>query len=100
MPNDGTSEYLPFVRIQTADSELFFLHTRLLPDDLRIRLSRALGAVREAQAAGTISLEGRGKQADTASLVDELSRLAGLLDSGLLTREEFDQLKAKLIAEH
>jgi hypothetical protein len=27
-----------------------------------------------------------------------LSRLAGLLDSGLLTREEFDQLKAKLIA--
>jgi len=32
-----------FVRIQTADSELFFLHTTLLPDDLRIQLSRRPG---------------------------------------------------------
>lgn len=32
------------------------------------------------------------------SFIDELSRLASLVDSGHLTREEFDQLKAKLIA--
>jgi hypothetical protein len=88
-----------FVRLQTADSELFFLHTTLLPDDLRIHLSRGIGAVREARP----SITSRGdseRQPGPASLVDELSKLAGLLDSGLLTREEFDQLKAKLIAGH
>jgi hypothetical protein len=88
-----------FVRIQTADSELFFLHTTLLPDDLRIHLSRALGAVREGKASA-ISSGDNEKPPGLGSLVDELSRLGGLLDSGLLTREEFDQLKAKLIAGH
>jgi hypothetical protein len=33
------------------------------------------------------------------SIADELGRLAALADRGVLTREEFDQLKAKLIAE-
>jgi hypothetical protein len=93
----GSTRIKTFVRIQTADSELFFLHTALLPDDLRIHLSRGIGAVREARAA-TISSADPDIQPDPASLVDELSRLATLLDSGLLTREEFDQLKAKLIA--
>jgi hypothetical protein len=88
-----------FVRIQTADSEQFFLHTTLLPDDLRILLSRGLGAIREAQAAATSS-EVSNRPAGPASLVDELSRLAGLLDSGMLTRDEFELLKAKLITEH
>ena len=41
-----------------------------------------------------------GASLGSASLVNELSRLAGLLDTGLLTRAEFDQLKAKLIAGH
>jgi hypothetical protein len=95
----GSTRVKTFVRIQTADSELFFLHTILLPDDLRIHLSRGLGAVRMAQASATSPKDSE-KHTVTASLVDELSRLAGLLDSGLLTREEFDQLKAGLIAEH
>jgi hypothetical protein len=87
------------VRIQTADSELFFLHTVLLPDDLRIHLSRGIGAVREAQVSASRSGD-NGRQPGSPSLVDELSRLAGLLDGGLLTRDEFDQLKARLIAGH
>jgi hypothetical protein len=33
-----------------------------------------------------------------ASVVGELSKLAAMLDSGLLTREEFESLKARLIA--
>jgi Short C-terminal domain len=33
------------------------------------------------------------------SVPDRLSRLASMLDAGLLTREEFDRLKAKLITE-
>jgi hypothetical protein len=88
-----------FVRIQTADSELFFLHTALLPDDLRIHLSRGIGAVRAAQVSASRSGD-NGRQPGSPSLVDELSRLAGLLDGGLLTRDEFDQLKARLIAGH
>jgi Short C-terminal domain len=93
----GTTRIKTFVRIQAAASELFFLHTTLLPEDLRIALSRGLGAVREAvpPAAGA---DAGGLMPPQASLVDELSRLAALLNDGLLTREEFDQLKAQLIA--
>lgn len=93
----GSTRIKTFVRIQTKDSELFFLHTTLLPDDLRIHLSRGICAVREAQASIASAADNRA-QPGAAPLVDELSRLASLLDSGLLTREEFDQLKAKLIA--
>jgi hypothetical protein len=82
-----------FVRVQTADGELFFLHTTLLPEDLRILLSRGISAIRETRA----SLANAG---DAGSLVDELTRLAALLDKGLLTRDEFDQVKARLIAGH
>ena len=93
----GTTRIKTFVQVQTADSELFFLHTTLLPEDLRIALSRGLGAVREAQpSAGNADTSG-GQRAP-ASLVDEVSRLATLLSEGLLTREEFDLLKAKVIA--
>jgi hypothetical protein len=86
-----------FVRIQTADSELFFLHTVLPPDELRIHLARGIGAVRQARelAAGPDDIDPR---ADAAPVVTELSRLAGLLEAGLLTRPEFDQLKAMLLA--
>jgi Short C-terminal domain len=94
----GSTRIKTFVRIQTADSELFFLHTTLLPEDLRIHLSRGIGAVRAAQASA-ISSGDKQRQPGPVSLVDELSRLAGLLDSGLLTRDEFDQLKARLLAE-
>jgi hypothetical protein len=94
----GSTRIKTFVRIQTAESEVFFLHTTLLPEDLRIHLSRGIGAVRAAQASA-ISPGNRERQAGPVSLVDELSRLAGLLDNGLLTRDEFDQLKAKLLAE-
>jgi Short C-terminal domain len=93
----GSTRIKTFVRVQSRDGELFFLHTELLPEDLRIHLSRGLGAVREAQTSAADSLDNQ-SQPCSGSLVDELTRLAGLLDSGLLTREEFDQLKAKLIA--
>lgn len=93
----GSTRIKTFVRVQSADAELFFLHTEMLPEDLRIHLSRGLGAVREAQASASGSGDDH-SQPRSGSLVDELSRLAGLLEKGLLTREEFDQLKARLIA--
>lgn len=92
----GSTRIKTFVRVQTANSELFFLHTELLPEDLRIRLSRGLGAVREAQAAARH--EDNQSLSRPESVAGELSRLAALLDSGLLTKQEFDQLKARLIA--
>jgi Short C-terminal domain len=93
----GSTRIKTFVRVQCVDSELFFLHTEMVPDDLRIHLSPGLGAVRETRA-GAVGLGDDQNQPRPGSLVDELSRLAGLLESGLLTREEFDQLKARLIA--
>jgi Short C-terminal domain len=87
------------VRVQASGAELFVLNTTVTPEALRISLSRALGAIREAQASAT-NLAPTPQNSGTGSVIDELSRLAGLLDSGLLTREEFDRLKAKLIAGH
>lgn len=93
----GSTRIKTVVRVQAADSELFFLDTEHLPEDLRVHLSRGLGAMREAQGPADGAGDRR-EDPQPGSLVDELSRLAGLLDSGLLTREEFDQLKARLIA--
>jgi hypothetical protein len=58
------------------------------PEDLRIYLSRPLGEIRAAHAAAAAP-DGGG-----AARVGHLTRLASMLDSGLLTRAEFDILKA------
>ena len=83
------------MRIQAAGCELFLLCTTTGPEALRICLSRPLGAVRQARAAATAGTDG----GVAASLVDQLGRLAAMLENGLLTREEFDRLKAALIAK-
>jgi hypothetical protein len=62
---------------------------------MRIGLSRALGAVRQARAGATADTD----DGLAASVVDQLGKLAAMLESGLLTREEFDRLKAALIAK-
>ena len=93
----GSTRIKTFVRVQGHDSELVFLHTTILPDDLRVHLSRGIGAIRQARAAGPIPGNGPGS-AGGPSPVDELTRLASLLEAGLLTRQEFEQLKAKIIA--
>ena len=84
------------VRIQAACSELHFLCTTITPDLLRIQLSRPLGAVRDAQASKPPIDAGQAGQ--VGAVTGELSRLASLLEAGLLTREEFDRLKAQLMA--
>ena len=84
------------VRIQAAGSELHFLCTTLTPDLLRIQLSRPLGAIRDAQASKPPAAAGPAEQA--GAVIGELSRLASLLEAGLLTREEFNRLKAELLA--
>ena len=85
------------VRINTADRELFFLSTLKQPDALRVELSVALRAIRDARSeAGPDHPE----PAAPESITDQLTRLAAMLEAGLLTRQEFDHLKAKLIAAY
>ena len=82
------------VRVQASDSELFLLETKLAPEQLRMRLSRPLGAIRAARATAA-----SGSPASPAAPpVEELAKLASMLASGLLTREEFETLKARLLS--
>lgn len=85
------------VRVEATDAELFVLNTKADPESLRISLSRVLGVIRQARASADASALGQ-KAPGPVSVVDELSRIAGMLDNGLLSREEFDQLKARLLA--
>jgi hypothetical protein len=89
------------VRFETGDCELFVVDEQTQPDELRMRLSPALWAIREArEAAGRPGPEDAPAAAASGagSVVDQLAKLAGLLESGLLTRAEFDRLKAALLA--
>jgi putative oligomerization/nucleic acid binding protein len=85
------------MRIQATHCELFLLHTQATPEQLRITLSRPLGAIRSARAAANAGTGQHPVAAAPASPVEELTKLAGLLESGLLTREEFELMKAKLL---
>ena len=84
------------MRIQGTGCELFLLDSRLTPDRLRIEMSRTLGVIRAARAdeAARPSPEAR---TVSPSPVEELAKLADMLEKGLLTREEFDLMKAKII---
>lgn len=81
------------IRAQSEGYELFFQCTTALPDALRIKLSRPLAAIRDAHGAKSPPTSW------AAAATSELTRLASLLDAGLLTREEFERLKAQLLAE-
>ncbi|HSR86998.1 MAG TPA: SHOCT domain-containing protein [Streptosporangiaceae bacterium] len=83
------------VRINSADWELFFRDSHKQADAWRIELSAPLKAIRDARAAQSA----KSGPAAPGSVTDQLTRLASMLESGLLTRNEFDKLKAKLIAE-
>jgi len=85
------------VRVPGTNCELFLLHTRSTPEQLRIEMSRALGAIRAARAAAAQGVHANHPSIRPMSLVEELTKLADMLQAGLLTREEFEQLKAKLL---
>jgi hypothetical protein len=85
------------VRIQGTDCELFLLHTRATPDQLRIEMSRTLSLIRSARATEVAGEIQHGALGVSSSPIEELTKLADMLEKGLLTREEFDVMKAKLI---
>jgi hypothetical protein len=96
------------VRLETTKCELFLVVTNTEPDVLRMQLSPALWAIREAREQagqpgpddGPAAAAGEASAAGGAvSVVDQLAKLASLLEAGLLTREEFDRLKGGLLEE-
>jgi hypothetical protein len=84
------------VRIRAGDAEFYFLNPHKRPDALRIEMSAALRVIDKARTSPAAD-----KPAEQApgSVSDELSKLASLLQQDLITRDEFEHLKAKLIAE-
>lgn len=85
------------VRVQGTDCEMFFLHSRSTPEQLRIEMTAALGAIRAARAAAAKEPVAGPQPAMPASPVAELVRLADMLAAGLITREEFERLKARVL---
>ena len=85
------------VRIQGIGCELFLLYTRASPERLRIEMSRTLATIRSARTAEEMRGLQQEERASSPSPVEELTKLADLLEKGLLTREEFDLMKAKLL---
>ncbi len=88
------------VRIRSQDAELFFQNTQKSPDAVRVELSGPLTAIEAARAAGP-GEGGAERPADRVpeSIPDQLSKLASLLADGVLTQDEFERLKAKVIAQ-
>lgn len=86
------------VRIRSADADLYFVSSEKLPDALRIELSAPLAAIDKARAAATGAANAMADR-DPDSIPDQLIKLASLVQQGLLTREEFERLKAGLLAQ-
>ncbi len=85
------------VRIQGTRCELFLLHTKATPAQLRIELSRPLAAIRSAKVPPAAGMSQHPVTATPPSPVEELAKLADMLEKGLLTREEFELMKAKVV---
>ncbi len=86
------------VRLSSRDGEYYFLNTQKRPEALRIELSEPLRAIDKGRAAQSGDQDEPAELA-SESLPDQLSRLASLLQQGLITRDEFEHLKARMIAQ-
>jgi hypothetical protein len=86
------------VRIRGRDAEAYFLNIEKRQDALRIELSEPLRAIGKARA-GDAGDPAEPADPEAGSIPDQLAKLAALLQQGLLTRDEFEHLKAKLIAQ-
>jgi hypothetical protein len=80
------------VCLKTRSAELFLHTSSQTPDGLRMQLSPVFTILRQQEAAASAG------QASSGDAVDRLTKLAGLLEKDLITREEFDRLKADLMS--
>lgn len=98
MAGASSSKTETIVRLRGRDAEFYFLNTETSPDVTRVELSEPLRAIENARTGQPGKLD---EPADLApeSVPDQLTRLSSLLQQSLITRDEFEYLKAKLIAE-
>ena len=85
------------VRIRDAEAELYFVSADREPDALRIELSSALSTIEAARDTPPDQAETPAKL-PTGSIPDQLGKLASLLQDGMITHDEFEHLKARLIS--
>jgi hypothetical protein len=86
------------LRIEAAHAELFFLNTQVEPEALRIGLSRALGAIRQAKSVASKADGGEDRPCQK-SAAERLAEVTRLHDEGLLTDEEFQAKRAEIISQ-
>ena len=79
------------LRIQGTGCELFLLHTKATPAQLRIDLSRPLAAIRSTQAPAASATTETGSDPATRLRKQELQ------DAGLLTRDEYEMKRTEII---
>jgi hypothetical protein len=85
------------VRVRGRSAEFQFLDPLKRADEVRRALSEPLMAIRKANAARA-DRTNEPAEPTSDSVADQLSKLASLLQQDLITRDEFERLKAKVIA--
>jgi hypothetical protein len=93
----ATSKDEAIVLIRGRDAEFQFLDLQRRADELQRALSEPLMAIRRASATQA-DKPGEAAGPTPDSVADQLSKLASLLQQDLITRDEFEHLKAKVIA--
>jgi hypothetical protein len=78
-------------RLEASGGELTFFYSGETPDQLRITLAQLFGHLRSKSSDGVV---GNDRRVDP---VERLAKLADLVERGLLSREEFDTAKVKLL---
>ena len=93
----ATSKNETIVLVRGRDADFQFLDPFKRADDVRRALSEALMAIRRAR----VAADRPDEPAETTSnsVADQLSKLASLLRQGVISRDEFERLKAKVIAK-
>jgi hypothetical protein len=94
----ATSRNDTVVRVRGRDAEFQFLIPFQRPHDTRRALSGPLMAIRKANSAWADGPDEPAKSTSD-SLADQLAKLATLLQQDLITRDEFEHLKAKVISQ-
>jgi hypothetical protein len=82
------------LRLQKPSAELYLFHDALAPQALKVALAPVFDRLRQTQAPSAQQAAEAGDD-----VIDRLHKLADLLDRGAITHDEFDELKARLLAE-
>ena len=82
------------VRLETTSAEAFFHFDELVPDELRRRLAPAFVRLRQVHGDREAT-----REVSQEHWVDKLYKLGDLWDRGLLPKDEFERLKARLLDE-